>query len=363
VSPFLFRFVRGIERFTVELANALAKRGAEIHLLTWRQNRSWPWGDLQPGVFLHALPLPRYFRALWAGPVYALVLARLRPDIINLFFTWHGEENAMRLLPFSTCLNLILHYPADQVPHRYCQLQQSRIPKVATRIVAVSTYVADGVHEWLDRSVVIIPSGVDLDRFRPPDEKARARKSLEISIESPVLATVAALEQRKGVHKALMALPQVIQEFPDLVYLVAGDGPERESLAKQVKALDLENHVRFLGAVADPLPVYHAADVFVFLSKGEASPLALLEAMACGLPVIAARRRPLEEFAAPFGTVFVNDTDTGQITQTISQLLQDPGQLTAMGRESRQHAEMDFGWDAIATRYLELFHEEVSAPS
>jgi glycosyltransferase involved in cell wall biosynthesis len=361
VSPFLFRFLRGIERFTVDLVNSLAKRGVEVHLLTWWENRPWPWGDLQSGVFLHPLRLPRYFRALWAGPAYALMLARLRPDVINLFFTWHGEEIAFRLLPrWSRCTNLILHYPSKQVPHRYETLRQSRIARTATRIVAVSSYVADGVRDWLGRLSVIIPSGVDMRRFRPPDGKDGARESLGISIDAPVLATVAALEERKGVHRVLMALPQVIQEFPDLVYLVAGDGPEKGRLTEQIRALGLEGHVRLLGAVADPLPVYHAADVFMFLSKGEASPLALLEAMACGLPVIAARRRPLEEFAAPSGTVFVEDEDSGRVTQAVLQLTHNPLMLSAMGQKSREHAEKHFDWECIAGRYLRLFTEEVA---
>jgi len=362
LSPFLFRYLRGIERFTVDLANALAKQGVKVHLLTWWENRPWAWGNLQQGVFLHPLPLPRYFRALWAGPAYALMLARLRPDVVNLFFTWHGEEIAIRLLSHqSFCLNLNLHYPAEQVPHRYQILQSSRIVRLATRIIAVSNYVADGAREWLGRSVIVIHNGVDLAKFHPAPNKATAREQLGIPTNAPVLATVTALERRKGVHKVLMALPQVIQEFPGLVYLVAGDGPEKGRLMDLVKTLGLETHVYFLGAVTDPLPVYQAADVFMFLSKGEASPLALLEAMACGLPVIAAQRRPLEEFAAPLGTIFVNDTEPKQVAQAILELLHNPRQRTVMGQKNRQHTEEHFGWDVIAKRYLQLFKEELMA--
>jgi len=360
LSPFLFRFLRGIERFTVDLANALGKRGVEVHILTWWENRPWPWGALQPRVFLHPLRLPRYSRALWAGPAYALLLVWLRPDVVNLFFTWHGEELAFRLLPGgSTCTNLILHYPFEQVPHRYETLRQSRVARAATRIVAVSGYVADGVRDWLGRPSVIIPSGVDLRRFQPPDGKAGARKSLDIPTDAPVLATVAALEERKGVHRVLMALPQVIQDFPGLVYLVAGDGPEKGRLTEQTRALGLEEHVRFLGAVGDPLPVYHAADVFMFLSKGEASPLALLEAMSCGLPVIAAREPPLDELVAPMGTIFIDRSDLVEISRAILELLAEPQSRSVMGQNNRSHAEARFGWDRIAELYLDLFDDEL----
>jgi glycosyltransferase involved in cell wall biosynthesis len=361
VSPFLFRFLRGVERFTVDLANSLAERGVEVHLITWRERKDWPWCDLQPGAHLHALRLPRYFRSNWAGILYAPLLVWLRPEVVNLFFTWHGEEIAFRLLPkWGFALNLNLHYPAEQVPHRYHLLRRSRITSSATHIIAVSNYVAEGAMRWLGRRPTVIQNGVDLTTFSPAENKPIARQQLGIPDNTLVLTTVAALERRKGIHKVLEGLSQVVQEFPNMIYLVAGDGAERKNLTEQCGSLGLAKHVRFLGSVTDIVCVYQAADIFVFLSKGEASPLALLEAMACGLPVIAIREKPLDEFAAPLGTQFVDNADSDAVAQSILQLARNPLMLSTMGRESREHAEKHFDWEYVVDRYLCLFTEEVA---
>lgn len=356
LSPFLFRYLRGIERFTVELANQLATRGAEIHLITWRGNQSWPWGELKPNITLHALRLPRYFTAFWAGVTYPILLQKLRLDVVNLFFTWHGEELAFRLNPFlKSSVVLNLHYPAEQVPHRYQMLQKSRIPKIAKQIVAVSHYVAEGARKWLGRSPLVIYNGVNLNQFFPATTKIEARKKLNIPNEALVLTTTAALEERKGISKVLAALPKVIQNAPNLIYLVAGDGPEREKLLEQTKIFGLQKHARFLGAVRDLTPLYHATDLFMFLSTGEAFGLALLEAMACGLPIIAAKRPPLEEFASPEGALFVDDTNANHVAQAISELISNPAKRARMGRENRKYVEKDFAWDRVAEKYLELY--------
>lgn len=364
ISPFLFRCLRGIERFTVSLANALAEKGVEVHLITWREKSSWPWGNTHERVSVHALPLPRYFRPFWAGLAYVPLLLQLRADIVFLFFTWHGEEIAFRLIPTASWKTILaLHYPAEEVPYRYSTLQRSVIPKIANQIVASSHYVADGVRQWLGRSPAMIHNGVDLNRFHPTDSKTDAKKKLNLPAESLVLTTVAVFEERKGVGKVLAALPQVIQNFKNVTYLVAGDGPEKEKLLAQTNALGLEKHVRFLGTVRDSLPLYHATDLFVFLSRGEASPLALLEAMACGLPLIAAQRPPLEEYASRAGTTFVDDNDPIQIAQAILELASDSARRAQMGQTNRQRVEQNFGWDVVAEQYLKLFESDSNASS
>jgi len=151
----------------------------------------------------------------------------------------------------------------------------------------------------------------------------------------------------------------VVKEHPDLVYLVAGDGPERESLRSIAHELGIMRHVKFMGALADPRPIYHAADAFIFLSKGEASPLALLEAMASGLPVIVAQEPPLDELAAPGGAIFVDRNNRAEVAQTILKLLADSHMRLTMGQINRHYVEAHFGWERIARCYLDLFEEEL----
>ncbi|MEF7616865.1 glycosyltransferase [Aquincola sp. MAHUQ-54] len=163
----------------------------------------------------------------------------------------------------------------------------------ADRVFAVSASlaaVAHGLGVPAER-VQVVGNGVDLDKFTPqPQPSARQRLGLPEGV--PVLVTVGGLVERKGFHRVMACLPALRRRFPGLVYLVVG-GPSLEGdwtarLHKLSDELGLGETVRFLG----PLPpqalsaVLSAADVFVLATRNEGWANVLLEAMACGLPVV-----------------------------------------------------------------------------
>lgn len=139
--------------------------------------------------------------------------------------------------------------------------------------------------------IKVIGNGVDTEVFHPVD-KLQARRSLGIDEQTKVLISVGGLVERKGFHRVLEILPELLKSYPDLVYLiVGGDSPEgniRSRLEQQAESLGLTKQVRFLGAK----PSYElktalsAADVFVLATANEGWANVFLEAMACGLPVI-----------------------------------------------------------------------------
>jgi glycosyltransferase involved in cell wall biosynthesis len=139
--------------------------------------------------------------------------------------------------------------------------------------------------------IQVIGNGIDVIKFRPI-AKSTARAELSISESTKVLVSVGALVDRKGYHRVIELLPALVNQYPDLIYLiVGGDSPEgniRIKLEQQVKVLNLDKHVRFLGAYAsDQLKIpLSAADLFVLATANEGWANVFLEAMACGLPVI-----------------------------------------------------------------------------
>lgn len=358
ISPFLLREMRGIERWTVELARALATEDPEsrIDLIGWRGAHPWPWGEMPSNVIFHRLLLPRYFQDFFAGIAYAVLLCRLKPDVVLLSFTWHGEELALRLSPFfNGKIVLILHYPAAQVPHRYLQLRRSRAARRAAHVIVQTALVAEDAARELGRAAQVIPNGVDASRFAPSADRERSRAALGIPPRAMVLATTAALEKRKGIHLAIASLPALVARHPDLIFLVAGDGPERERLGRQIDDAGLSGHVRLLGAREDVVGVYHAADVFLFLSRGESFGLSLIEAMACGLPVVAAKQRPYDEILPEAGGILVDENDSAAVAAAIDGLLSDPTRRAAMGEENRRNAVERFSWKAAAAGYRAVF--------
>ncbi len=153
------------------------------------------------------------------------------------------------------------------------------------RRVAVSVGIAA-------ERVRVVGNGVDLHKFSPLP-RAEARRALGLDAEVPVLVTVGALVERKGFHRVIELLPALRRRFPGLVYLaVGGASPEGDmsaQLQRQVQSLGLDDAVRFLGPLpAEQLRVpLSAADLFVLPTRNEGWANVLLEAMACGVPVVA----------------------------------------------------------------------------
>ena len=164
----------------------------------------------------------------------------------------------------------------------------------ASRIFAVSEslrQVAVGLGTPPDK-VRVVGNGVDLERFSPLP-RVDARQHLGLPADVPVLITVGALVERKGFHRVIELLPALRQRFPGLVYLVVGgaspEGDWTDRLKRQVASLGLADAVRFLGPVApqDLRVPLSAADAFVLATRNEGWANVLLEAMGCGIPVVA----------------------------------------------------------------------------
>jgi glycosyltransferase involved in cell wall biosynthesis len=203
----------------------------------------------------------------------------------------------------------------------------------------------------------VVGNGVDLARFQPKD-RAAARSRLGLPADAPVLVTVGGLCERKGFHRVIDALPALAQRHPGLRYLVVG-GPSPEGdwgdrLRAQAVALGLQAQVHFTGPVEpDALAeVLSAADVFVLASRNEGWANVLLEAMACGLPVVATDVggnaevvcRPELGRIVPFG-------DAAALDSALAEALAAPWDRGAL----RRYAEANT-WDR---RVDDLVHEFV----
>ena len=138
----------------------------------------------------------------------------------------------------------------------------------------------------------VIGNGVDIAKFSPQPQSS-ARQALGIPSNAKVMVTVGGLVERKGFHRVIAAMPELLKQFPGLIYLIIGgpspEGDWSKQLQQLVTDLQLSDAVKFLGPIAaeklsQPLS---AADVFVLSTRNEGWANVLLEAMACGLPVVA----------------------------------------------------------------------------
>lgn len=184
-----------------------------------------------------------------------------------------------------------------EVPHSRNPALRARVAKAlarATRVFSVSDSLRQlaislGMPAAKGR---VIGNGIDLDRFQPVP-RAEARQRFGLPEDARVLVSVGALVERKGFHRVIECLPELLQEQPNLHYLIVGganpEGDMLPELRAQVAAAGLEEKVHFLGALPpeDLKWPLSAADVFVLATRNEGWANVFLEAMACGLPVVA----------------------------------------------------------------------------
>lgn len=353
IHPFLFRYPRGIERYTFNLANELARREIETHLLTWKWRPSLQIDELDERVQVRQLPTSRYLAAQAIVPFYVAHLLKHRYDFVWLAFAGYGEAEAL-MLARGQRFGIVFHYPLAQVPHRYREFKRYSLAQRAAKIVSVSDYVALGVREFFRRDSTVIHHGVNPDRFKHDEEKrGTVRKELGVG-EAPLLVTAAALEERKGIQWVLRALPKILERFPETIYLVLGGGGYRAVLEKLAADLGVQTHVHFLGEQQDVTPFYQAADISLILARGEASSLAALESLACETPVIASRRPPFSELISSDYGILVNEEDVSAVARAVEQLLGSDELRRVMGERGRACVRERFTWQRAAEQYMQV---------
>jgi phosphatidyl-myo-inositol dimannoside synthase len=357
LHPFLFRYARGIERYVVSLSSELARNGVRVDVLTWTWRQEISFRDFSSDVNITKMPYLRYFEKTFAVLFYVFQLAFRRPDAVVVFFADYGESAALRLVrllrPQPYCI--VFHYPLEAAPYQYRQFARHQIAQRADYLVAVSEHVAADVRREFGRECAVVPGGVDLSFFKP-DKAMRhtIRTGLGLGEDAPILITLAALEERKGIQWLIQSLPFLLQEFPGITYLVLGEGAYRNQLEALIDRLSLGGHVRLLGSTNNVVEYLAAADVGCLLSRGEAFGLSLLECMAMELPVVTSRNPPFNEFVRPEWGLLVDEHDPQSVALDIGTLLRDGEHRLRMGKAAREQAAGQYSWAATAEHYLSI---------
>jgi glycosyltransferase involved in cell wall biosynthesis len=214
-----------------------------------------------------------------------------------------------------------------------------------------------------------IHGGIDRNGFSPPTPQQRqdARRRLGIAHSDVVSTWTGRLSPEKNIDLLLKAL--ACSRRPPNRVLIVGDGPARGELEKLSHELSLGGVVSYMGAQTDVRPFLHAADIFVFPSRGESFGGALVEAMACGLPCIALRpdgeairNANLEIIAHEKSGLLVDRAEPAALAAAIERLSADRELRTTLGNSARR-ATLPFTWSAASARLNMLLNEIVAGDS
>ncbi|MEW6406656.1 MAG: glycosyltransferase family 4 protein [Chloroflexota bacterium] len=363
----------GAGNASANIARELANFGQDVTVLTVR------YGDLprqtkQDGLQIMRIKALRsrldrssaleQIVFLLASSFHTLALLRKwRPDVIVAFFGVPSGAAAW-------CANLLTGIPylislrGGDVPgfrpydfalyHKLVAPFLRWIWRRSSGLVANSRGLKN-LAEAFDSSVPIkiIPNGVDLHRYAPGSR----------DWQPPRMLFVGRLVYQKGVDLLFEAL-QDLKSHPWELSLV-GDGPERAALQKLARKQGISERVHFRGwldgeAVLDQ---FRQANLFVFPSRHEGMPNAILEAMACGLPVIASHIAGNEELVMDGENgLLVPPEDSNALRNALGELLEDSTRRKQMGAASRQRVEANYSWEQVAREYLGRIEDVISAP-
>lgn len=359
---FTLRTPRGIERVTINIANALAKRGHEVTLITGRCANSPTRAWIDPSVRIHEISHHRWHKLSFI-PGFMLDFIRNDYDIVNLAIA-RGEGYAAGLayLARKFRYNIIFHYPLEQHEKHFNAFKRFGTARHADEMIAVSRYIGQGVERWFRRPVKVVPNGVNREQFHPDFERRNVlRTKLNIPGDTPVLLTVSALQGRKGIGKVLNVVHILKKEFPQILYIVCGDGNEkdREAFLGKIAELQLESNVLFMGNQNEVAAYYNAADLFIFLPEFEGFGVVAIEAMASGMPIVVSQGSAFPEILENGGGLMVDPDAPASVAEAIRPLLHDAGRRMEMGSQGKASVEKNFSWDAIATQLEQIFKKQI----
>jgi glycosyltransferase involved in cell wall biosynthesis len=204
--------------------------------------------------------------------------------------------------------------------------------------------------------ICVIQNGITPVPFEG-GRRIEVRKEAGIGVDEPFLLCVGRLVPVKAHEVLVAAMPAVLKEFPNAKAGICGEGTLRGELEFQIKSLGLEGSVKLFGEQADVAKFLYSADVFVHPSRSEGLPMALLEAMSAGLPIIATRLEGLEEVVSEgVHGLFMPVDDANALSHVILQLLRDPPLRARMGAAAKQRVDELYSMDRSGEQYLELMY-------
>ena len=364
----------GVERVVGELARGLARRGEDVRVFSLATLPA-PAFEVQDGVRVYrarTLQLTGLVgvQSALSPSLFTLALRELRrepADVMHahgcFFFASLVAATLSRVLrtPLVTTLHIgsLEHLPKRQrLPSQAYERTMGRAIIAASReVICVSKAVAEHAATIGARPgrTCVIENGVDTEVFYP-GAGAEAEDTDRVR-----LAFVGRLIENKGPHFFLQAAPAVIRAHPEAEFVFIGDGPMRRELAAKARRLGLQRNVRFEGLQHDVASRLRASDVYVRPSLTEGMPLTVLEAMACGLPVVATPVGGTAEIVYDgVNGLLVPPGDVPALASALIRLADRPKLRARLGAKGRALVRRSYSWQRVVDANLAVYQRIVS---
>ena len=361
----------GTEQYTYELLGALAQLDRRNEYILYTNGLPAALPSLGPNMALHNMPFPR----LWTHARLSLELAQHSPDTLfvpaHVLPLWHPPYSVVTIHDLG-----YEHFPESHPPmhRRYLRLSTLWSALAATHLIAVSTVTRNDLvrsYRVPPEKISVVHHGVS-SRFRPVDDRAaQAVAQACYGITPPYFLYVGTIQPRKNLVRLIEAFARIVnggltigdRSDPDsplpsvhrpLLVLGGKRGWLTEDIERRASELGVADRVRFTGYIADQdLPaLLSGALAFVFPSLYEGFGMPVLEAMACGTPVLTSSTSSLPEIAGD-AALLVDPTDTAALATALARLADDTALRADLQQRGLARAAR-FTWERCAQETLEV---------
>ena len=319
------------------------------------------WDRLKKaGVQVHSLS-PHKFLPVYLASIPWRILAD-KPDILHC----HLIPSNIIAKPLGALLGVpvIINHDHTNDPHRIDNKILLALDKSTNRfahhIIAVASACRDFLtsHESISPDKIsLVPNAIDLRRFSPGEaSRDEAKARLGLPAGSRIVAGVGRLNPQKNFGLFLDIAAQLAARFPNVHFLLAGDGPEEKMLREKAAALGIASRILFSGYVSNTRLVYLAADVLLMPSRYEGLPMTLLEAMAMGLPVVASKLDGIAEVIGDGEEGFlVPPADAALFVERTASLLTDAELSSCIAKNARAKIEARFSVERMTSAVEDIY--------
>jgi glycosyltransferase involved in cell wall biosynthesis len=376
------QLIGGVELQAAQLSASLARRGMPVMVVTRRVTSNLPKEGMLDGVRVHRIPpggRRSHLIGLLTVPIAVTFLLRRRHDydlmhvhdmfalllsayivslltgkpfIVKVPTQGNVARRASDTTPVSLYSRLLHHILLPPFVWR-------RILRRAKAYIAISDEIARELEiADLHDNIWRIGNGVDTVRFSPADdaERRKLRQKLNLPQDAYIIVSHGRIAQRKRLDVLIDAVAQMGERRANLCVLLIGEPVDdglQARLQKRIETHGLALTVRFAGITDWPEDYLRAADVFVLTSEQEGLPNSLLEAMACGLPVIASHIGGVTDIVQDGTNGLLFETgDVNQLRALLERFIGARDEAAALGVAAVATVRQRFTWDTIADRYM-----------
>lgn len=366
-------FHGGIERLVQGLSEALVRKGVEVSVITSYRVGKKEFEVTPRGVELfRARSIPK---GIFAASAASFSLTAFRKysslmrnsDIMHVFScSFVPVKPIKNLLP--PLVSYFTHLDRPESIKEFLYLPHVNfilylLYKYSDIIVVGDSHDSPQVRELLEflkasrDKIRFSYEGVDAHKFWANIDGTDIRNKFGDNM----VLYVGMLNHRKGLKYLIEAVPKIIEEIPDVKFVLVGKGDEEYTLKNLSVKLGVKEHVFFEGFISESLlsQYYAAADVFAFPSLKEGYPLVCLEAMACGTPLVATKLRNISTIVGDAG-ILVEEKNPDQLAKGILQLLKDPILRKRLGEKGAERVREKFTWDKIAEDMIKIYEEAIN---